>query len=80
MQDARLVRGGKAVREADYELDDLLPRAGARFDPVSERAPVDELADKVLAPVQFAGVIYREDVGMIERRCELRFALEAPPS
>ena len=31
------------------------------------------------ATVQLAGVMDREDVGMVERGCELRFALEAPP-
>ena len=80
MQDAGLVRRGKTICEADDELDDVLPRPWTRLDPVSERAAVNELADKVLAPVQLAGVIDREDVGMIERGCELRFALEAPPS
>ena len=79
MQNAGLVRRGKTICEADDELDDVLPRPWTRLDPVSERAAVNELADKVLAPVQLAGVIDREDVGMIERGCELRFALEAPP-
>ena len=79
MQNAGLVRRGKTICEADDELDDVLPRPWTRLDPVSERAAVNELADKVLAPVPLAGVMDREDVGMIERGCELRFALEAPP-
>ena len=79
MQDAGLVRRGKTVGEADDEIDDVLPRSWTCLAPVSERAAVNELADKILAPVQLAGIVDREDMGMIERGCELRFALEAPP-
>ena len=80
MQNAGLVRRGKTICQADDELEDVLPRAWTRLDPVSERTAVHELADKVLTPVLLAGVVDREDVGVIERGCELRLALEAPPS
>ena len=79
MQDASLVRRGETVGQADDELDDVVPRPWARFDPVSERAAVNEFAHEVLAPVQLAGVMHREDVRVIERGRQLRFALEAPP-
>ena len=79
MQNAGVVRRGQTIGDADDQLDDVLPRPWARLDPVPERAAVNELGDQVLAPVELAGVMDREDVGMIERGCELRFALEAPP-
>ena len=79
MQDAGLVRRSKTICETDDELDHFLPRPWTRLDPVSERTAVNELADKVLTPVLLAGVMDREDVGVIERGCELRLALEAPP-
>jgi hypothetical protein len=55
MQNASLVRRGKTIGEADDELDDVLPRPWTRVAPVSERAAVNELTDKVLAPLQLAG-------------------------
>ena len=55
----------------------ILPVAPVEPAPVAQRAAVHQLGDEVLTSLELVGVVHGEDVRMVQRRCELRFALEA---
>ena len=57
MGDLGVMCGRQPVRDARQQLDNLPDGAFLRLDPVLERPPVDELGDKVLPPLIFAGVV-----------------------
>src|SRR6059036_1901334 len=78
MQDSGCVRRGQAVGHSHQYLHDLPPGAFLGAGPIFERAAIDELGDQVLAALKITRVVNGEDVGMVERRSHLRFALEAP--
>src|SRR6185436_6021059 len=73
MQDSRLVRGRKPIGDSNQYLDHLPPGALLRPSPVGERSAVDEFGDQVLASSPLTGVVYRQNVWMVERGCHLRF-------
>ena len=77
MQNTRLMRGGKAICHSKQQLHDVLPGTLFGAGPVFESAAVDEFSNQELTPFEFAGIVYREDMRMIQRRSHLRFALEA---
>ena len=78
MQDAGFVRGGETIRDSDERLDNLVPVAPALLAPVAQRAAVHQLGHEVLPSLELVRIVHGEDVRMIERRGEPRFALEAP--
>ena len=78
MKNARRMRSCQAVRNTDDQLDDLSPCPHRSGSPLFQRAAIDELGHEILPPVELADVVHRENVGMIQRRCHLRFALETP--
>jgi hypothetical protein len=78
MQDVRRVRRRQRVGDADQELRDLPPGARLHPPPFLERAAVDEFRHEELRPRVIADVVHRDDVGMIQRGCQLGFALKAP--
>jgi hypothetical protein len=78
MQHACRVRSRKRIGDTGEQLRDVAPRAPRAVRPVAQRSAVDELGDEVLVLLEFAGIVDREDVRVIQRRGHLRFALEAP--
>ena len=52
VDDARSVRGGQAVGDADQEFDDLPPCVTRRIRPRLERAAVDELRDEIRTSIE----------------------------
>jgi hypothetical protein len=77
MQDVRLMRRRQTFHDSRQQFDALPPRARLCRGPTAQRASIDELGHDVLLTVPFTGIVHREDVRMIERGCQLGFALEA---
>ncbi len=77
MHDARLVRGGQAIGDAAQQVGDVVVRTWLRSRPVAERATVDELRHEILAIVELAGVVDRQNVRMTQGGRDLGLALKA---
>ena len=63
---------------AREQLDNLTRLTPLPASPLAERAAIDELGDQILAALKITRVVNGEDVGMVERRSHLRFALKPP--
>ena len=66
MENAGLVRGRQRVRHTDQQLDALAPAVSGVPHPVAERTAINQLGDQILAAVELAGIMHRDDVGMVE--------------
>ena len=66
VQNAGVVRRGEAVGDAGQQLDGLAPPAFRGSCPVPERAAVDELRHEILAALELARVVHREDMRVVE--------------
>jgi hypothetical protein len=75
VQNSGLVRHGEPIGDAGQQLDRLAPTVSSSR-PVPERAAVDEFGHQVLAALELARIVHREDVRVIEGRSRLCFALE----
>ena len=80
VHDASVVRGGKAVRDAGEQLDELGPRPPFGGGPILERSVIDEFGDQIRTAVQLADVVHGENVRVVQRGRCLGFALEPPAS
>src|SRR5687767_6908391 len=79
MNDPRLMGRGKAIGDADEQVNDLPPGSRLRSMPFPECASVHELGDEILAALVFPDVVDRQDVWMVERRGRLRLTTEPLP-
>src|SRR5262245_18075847 len=70
----------RPVGHPDEQLDDLSPGPFLSERPLLERAAIDEFRYEVLTPFEFAGIEHSQDVRMVERRGQLRLALESAAS
>ena len=76
MDDTGRVCSPETISDSDEEIDDLPRRPLFHVCPVSERASVEELRDEILTAFEFADVVNRQNVRVVERRCHMRFTLE----
>src|SRR5262249_60438417 len=79
VQNAGFGRRRQATGHASHQLADVAPARRLPLNPVLQRPAVDKLGYQILPALEFAYVVYRQNVRMIERRCHLRLALESPP-
>ena len=76
MQDFRFVRRRQTVRDAGQEFHNFAPGAGLGPAPGAQRASINVFGNQILASLELAGVIDRNDMRMVQRRCGLRFPLK----
>ena len=76
MQDPGTVRCRQRVGDAGQQFDHLLPGTFLRRRPFAQGAAVHELRNQVLATLELAYVEHGQDVGVVEHRCHLGFALK----
>jgi hypothetical protein len=77
MDDAFLVRGFERIGDLPRDHQGFVKGDGARREPIRERGAFDQFEDECGCPVRFFEAVDRTDVGMVQRRQELRFALKA---
>ncbi len=76
MDDAGFMRGFERLGDLPRNRDGLVERHGPLCDPVGQRRAVDQLQDQGGDRARFLETVDRADVGMVQRRQHLRFALE----
>ena len=77
MDDAVIVRALQGVGDLDGDGNRLVERNRRDCDPVRQRRPLDELhGERAEVALAFLEAEDLRDVGMVERRERLRFALE----
>ena len=65
MQDIDRMRRSQRIGDANQQLYDLPPRPRS-LRPLPQRAPIHEFRNQILAIIEFARVVHRHDVRMIE--------------
>jgi hypothetical protein len=76
VDDAGVVRGFQRIRHLPADLDHLGSRDGAPRQPGSERLSLHQFQDEESDSTVLFDVVDGRDVGVIERREQLRFSLE----
>jgi hypothetical protein len=76
MQNARFVRCAKSICSANEQFGNLLPVAWFAPRPIVEGSTVYEFHNEIWNVFEFASIVHRENVRMVQRRRELHFALE----
>ena len=77
MDDAALVGGFERVEHSDADFEKLIERNRLAVDAMLERDAFEQLHRDVGHAVVFIDVVYRADVGMIQRGRGLRFAAKS---
>src|ERR1051326_2371663 len=77
VKDALFVRRFERVGDLARDCHCLVQRNRTAADPIGERRPFDELENQRRRVVRLLEAVNRRDVGMVERREELRFADES---
>ena len=76
VNDALLVGGFKGVNHLPRDWQGIAERERPACDQIRERLALDELQDDAGQTISLLQPVHRRDVGMIERRQELRLALK----
>ena len=77
VDDALLVRGFERLGDLSGDVEGFVDRDGALRDAIRQRRAFHQLHHERDGPVRFLEAVDRGDVGMIQRRQDFRFALEA---
>jgi hypothetical protein len=77
MDDALLVRGLERLRDLARDRDRLVLRNRPLRDAIGQRRSFDQLEDQYRLAIELLETMDRGDVGMAERRDDLRFTREA---
>ena len=78
MEDPGVVSGLERVRNLNADVHRVGDRHRPARDQVAERRPFDQFQHETLDAVDILAAIDGRDVGMTQRRQDLRFAFEAP--
>src|SRR5215475_7688889 len=76
MDDPTLMCGGEGVCNLFHHFNSFVYRQRAVLEPVAERFAFDQLHHDAAAAAELLETVYLSDVGMIQRRQKLGFALK----
>ena len=71
-----MMRGGEPFRHLRAEIQHIADRQRRPRQELAQRGPLDDLRHDVRRALVDADVVYRDDIGMVERAGGLRFAGE----